>query len=155
MKYDYNIYIYIIILCHPMSSWKNMKISTIPHSKLEIIVKIPSSIYSRMTSRHDILGMMARLGVSGTFRWVNYYVSARIWRTNMRIDMDEWDMIGLRSDCTADTGQWWRSWGRHPSEVQTRCNEYRWQGTMKALALEFDENGNLLYKFGSEAMKIV
>jgi hypothetical protein len=26
---------------------------------------------------------------------------------------------------------------------------------MKALALEFDENGNLLYKFGSEAMKIV
>jgi hypothetical protein len=45
-----------------------MKISTIPHSKLEIIVKIPSSIYSRMTSRHDILGMMARLGVSGTFR---------------------------------------------------------------------------------------
>ena len=37
--------------------------------------------------------------------------------------------------------------------LKYKPNEYRWQGTMKAL--EFDENGNLLYKFGSEAMKIV
>ena len=37
--------------------------------------------------------------------------------------------------------------------LKCKPNEYRWQGTMKAL--EFDENGNPLYKFGSEAMKIV
>ena len=37
--------------------------------------------------------------------------------------------------------------------LKYKPNKYRWQGTMKAL--EFDENGNLLYKFGSEAMKIV
>ena len=37
--------------------------------------------------------------------------------------------------------------------LKYKPNEYRWQGTMKAL--EFDENGNLLYKFAADAHKIV
>ena len=37
--------------------------------------------------------------------------------------------------------------------LKYKPNEYHWQGTMKAL--EFDENGNLLYKFAADAHKIV
>ena len=37
--------------------------------------------------------------------------------------------------------------------LKYKPNEYRWQGTMKAL--EFDENGNLLYKFAADAHRIV
>ena len=37
--------------------------------------------------------------------------------------------------------------------LKYKPNEYRWQGTMKAL--EFDQNGNLLYKFAADAHKIV
>ena len=37
--------------------------------------------------------------------------------------------------------------------LKHKPNEYRWQGTMKAL--EFDENGNLLYKFAADAHKII
>ena len=37
--------------------------------------------------------------------------------------------------------------------LKYKPNEYRWQGTMKAL--EFDQNGNLLYKFAADAHRIV
>ena len=45
-------------------------------------------------------------------------------------------------------------WSTNPGILlKYKPNEYRWQGTMKAL--EFDENGNLLYKFAADAHKIV
>ena len=37
--------------------------------------------------------------------------------------------------------------------LKYKPNEYRWQGTMKSV--EFDQNGNLLYKFAADAHKIV
>ena len=37
--------------------------------------------------------------------------------------------------------------------LKYKPNEYRWQGTMKSV--EFDQNGNLLYKFAADAHQIV
>ena len=37
--------------------------------------------------------------------------------------------------------------------LKYKPNEYRWQGGMKSL--EFDENGNLLYKFSTDAYAVM
>ena len=37
--------------------------------------------------------------------------------------------------------------------LKYKPNEYRWQGTMKSV--EFDQYGNLLYKFSTEAHQII